>query len=183
MDPMTLSPNEFEQEVRRILTEEGVGLKSFTTKHLERIQGTDGDYVFDVTARFEALGAKFLVLIECKRQIAPVEREIVQVLADKMRSVHAHKGMIFSTARFRRGAIAYASSHRIALVFIDDGRSSYLTKDIGPTVDYPSWIPKIVGRLVTLTEDENEHHSTLGAIGPPEWEPKSEGFLLDYLSQ
>ncbi|MBK9050909.1 MAG: restriction endonuclease [Chloroflexi bacterium] len=74
MDPMSLSPEGFELEVQRILNEEGVGLNSFTTTHLDRIEGSGGDFVFDVTARFEALGADFLVLIECKRHSAPIER-------------------------------------------------------------------------------------------------------------
>jgi restriction system protein len=182
MDPMSLSPDDFEQEVRRILTEEGVGLKDFTTSHLEKIYGTDGDYIFDVTARFEALGANFLVLIECKRQVDPIEREIVQILAAKLRAVAAQKGMIFSTAPFRRGAIRYAQAHHIALVLIADGKMTYVTKDAGPVSCYPPWIPRVVGLLVSLTDEENESYSTLGAIGPLEWEPESEGFLRDYLS-
>lgn len=183
MDPMSLSPEEFELEIQRILSEEGVGLASFTTTHLERIEGSDGDYVFDVTARFEALGADFLVLIECKRYSAPNERETVQILADKMRAVGAHKGMIFSTAPFRSGAIEYAQHHHIALVLIADGQKLYVTKGSGPTIYYPPWLPSTAGFLITLNDEGNQRHSTLGTIGPPEWEPKSNGFLLDYFSK
>jgi restriction system protein len=183
MDPMSLSPEEFELEIQRILAEEAVELKGFTATHLDRIGGSDGDYVFDVTARFEALGVDFLVLIECKRHSSPIERETVQILADKMRAVGAQKGMIFSTAPFRSGAIEYAQHHHIALVLIADGRASYFTKGSGPTVYYPPWLPSTVGFLITLSDEGNQIHSTLGTIGPPEWEPKSEGFLLDYLSK
>lgn len=181
MDSMMLSPNEFELEVQRILNEEGMGLKDFSTAHLEKMQGTDGDYIIDITARFEALGADFLVLIECKRQSAPVEREIVQVLADKMRSINAQKGMLFSTAGFRSGAIRYAQDNHIALVYIADGRSVLVTKGLPQTMYYPPWIPNTVGYLITFVDDGRENHSTLGVIGPPEWEPKSEGYLRKYL--
>jgi len=66
-NPLTMTPVEFEIFVRRYLEGQGGNLKDVRTQHLENIQGTDGDYIIDVTARFEALGADFLVLIECKR--------------------------------------------------------------------------------------------------------------------
>ena len=125
----------------------------------------------------------FLVLIECKRQTRPIERHVVQVLTDKMRAVGAQKGIIFSTSDFRSGAIAYAQKHGIALVHVKDGRFAYQTKGYGPVVHYPAWIPKILTSLVTLTDEGNTMHSALGAIGPPEWKPKSNGFLLDYFSK
>ena len=181
MDPFDLTPAEFEEEVRRILEEEELALTDFRTCHLEKIRGPDGGYVFDVTARFEALGASFLVLVECKRQRKPVEREAVQLLHDKLRAVGAHKGMVFSTARFQSGAIEYAQAHGIALVLVKDGRLCYQTKARGGAVEYPPWIPRTVGTLVSLTDDGSERHSSLGAIGPPEWHPKSEGYLRGYL--
>lgn len=180
MDPLLLSPSEFEQEIRRILEDEGVRPKGFTTAHQEKIPGTEGDYVFDVTARFEALGVDFLVLIECKRQTRSIKRHFVQVLSDKMRSVGAQKGIIFSTSNFQSGAIEYAIKHGIALVHVKDGKFAYETKACRSIVHYPPWIPKIFTSLVTLTDDGKVMHSALGAIGPPEWEPKSNGFLLDY---
>lgn len=46
----------------------------------------------------------------------------MQVLADKLSSDRAHKGMLFSTASFQKGAIEYAASRRIALVhFTEEG--------------------------------------------------------------
>jgi restriction system protein len=183
MDPLLLSPAEFEQEMRRILQEEGVQPKDFSTAHLEKIHGTEGDYIFDITARFEALGVDFLVLIECKRQTRPIERQVVQVLADKVQTVGGQKGIIFSTSDFRSGAISYAQKHGIALVHVKDGEFAYQTKGYGPVVRYPPWIPKIMTSLVTLTTEGNIMHSTLGAAGPPEWKPKSNGFLLDHLSE
>jgi len=183
MDPLLLSPAEFEQEMRRILQEEGVQPRDFSTAHLEKIHGTEGDYILDVTARFEAFGVNFLILIECKRQTRPIERNVVQVIADKIRSVGAQKGIIFSTADFRRGAIEYAQKHGIALVLVKDGKFAYQTKANHPIAQYPAWIPKVISSLVTLTTEGNIMHSTLGATGPPEWKPKSTGFLLDHLSK
>ena len=181
MNPFDLSPTQFEGQVRRIFEEESVGLSDFRSCHLETIEGLDGDYIFDVTARFGALGANFLVLIECKRQRKPIERSVVQLLYDKLRAVGAQKGMVFSTARFQSGAIDFAKAHGIALVLVEDGRLCYQTKAYSEPVQYPPWIPQTVGVLVTITDEGNEHCSRLGAVGPPEWNPKSEGFLSEYL--
>lgn len=181
MDPFDLSPRQFEEDVRRLLDEESVGLSEFRSSHLEMIKGTDGDYVFDVTARFSALGANFIVLVECKRQKKPIERAVVELLYDKLRAVGVQKGMIFSTARFQSGAIKFAQTHGIALVLIEDGRTCYKVKGYGGTIQFPPWIPRTTGLLVTLTEEGNEYHSRLGAIGPPEWNPKSNGYLSEYL--
>ena len=76
LDPLEITPEEFEIFVRRRLENQGADLKEFRTEHREVLTGVDGDYEIDVTARFEALGVSFLVLVECKRYAsAPVERE------------------------------------------------------------------------------------------------------------
>jgi len=139
----TISPEEFEKEVRRVLALARGRLKSFKTAHLETIQGSDGEYTFDVTASFEALGGDFLVLIECKHQKDAVKREVLQVLRDKMLSVGAHKGMVFSTATFQSGARAYATAHRMALVHMTDSGMVYIRKGAGMQRDTgvpASWI-------------------------------------------
>src|SRR2546422_5425680 len=56
-----LTPVEFEREVKASLERAGATLQSFVAKHRERIAGSDGEYEIDVTARFEPLGADFLV--------------------------------------------------------------------------------------------------------------------------
>ncbi|MBI4300996.1 MAG: restriction endonuclease [Chloroflexi bacterium] len=183
MNPFDLSPSQFEEEVRRILEEEADGLREFRSSHLEAIMTPEGDFVFDVTARFQALGADFLVLVECKRQRKPIERSDVQVLNDKLRAVGAQKGMIFSASRFQSGAIKFAEAHHIALVLVKDGRFCYQTRALDAPTYYPSWIPRTVGTLVTMTPEGNEQYSVLGAVGPSEWEPKSEGVLCKYIQQ
>ena len=51
---------EFEQHVDRDLSQPGITLQEFQVQRLETIQSADGEYEIDVTARFEALGVKFL---------------------------------------------------------------------------------------------------------------------------
>jgi restriction system protein len=141
--PVNLSPAEFEAEVAELVRNQGIGLSEFEVKRLEVISGSDGDYEIDITARFKALGASFLVLIECKHHKNPIKREVVQILYDKLRAVGGHKGMIFSTARFQSGAIEFAQSHGIALIRIVDGRVHFLESCPMEHPFYEGWIIRL----------------------------------------
>jgi restriction system protein len=103
----------------------GGSLKDFSVQHKVRLTGPDGEFELDALARFEVLGAEFLVLVECKHHRNRIKREAVQVLNDKIRSVSAHKGMFFSTAPYQKGAIEYARSQRIALIQFTEGGPVY----------------------------------------------------------
>jgi restriction system protein len=151
-----LDAKQFEAEVEDLLRKSGVGLFEFKVQRLEKISAADGVYEIDVTARFEALGGDVLVLIECKHHTNPIKREVVQILYDKLRALGGHKGMIFSTARFQKGAIEFAQAHGIALVMVADGRTSYVTKSFGEPPPLPPWVPAYVGWIVSLTADGNE---------------------------
>ncbi|MDP0501645.1 MAG: restriction endonuclease [Verrucomicrobiota bacterium JB022] len=132
------TPEEFEQHVQCLIQKSGVGLESFETTRREKLQGCDGEYEIDVVARFEALNTRFIVLIECKHHRNPIKREIVQILADRIRSCGAHKGMIFSTVRFQRGAVEYALRHGIALVKVTDAEPVYFNRSGDSTNEIPT---------------------------------------------
>jgi len=160
--PTALTPREFELVVKEILEVAGAPLNSFSVNHLERIAGTDGEYIIDVVVRFLALGADFLVLVECKHLIRKVERQDVQVLLAKVASVGAHKGMIFSNSGFQSGAIEFATAHGIALVQIANGTTVWFTRNEGATVPPPpdAGIPTYIGwwyhgNAMTVLSSEN----------------------------
>ncbi|HZS04715.1 MAG TPA: restriction endonuclease [Blastocatellia bacterium] len=174
-NPFLMTPEEFEIAVRRFLQKEGRALKDFRVQHLEKIQGYDGDYIIDVTARFEALGVDFLVLIECKRYTSdPVEREQVQALNQKKISTGAHKAMLFSTSTFRNGAIEFAKANRIALVQVSAKRMSYATK---------SWLPELSAEFVSPESTSLVDFLFDGNIpDEPERNPSSEDTALKIFS-
>lgn len=166
---INLTPKQFEMEIEKFLRDMGAHLSQFQVQRLEKIEGSDGEYEIDVTARFEALGTDFLVLVECKHYKSAVKREVVQVLRDKIQAIGAQKGIIFSTAYFQRGAINYAKAHRIALVQVADGRTSYITKSDGPPPPLPPWVPAYVGWVVTPDDsskgdEEDTHYGVLSLI-------------------
>ncbi len=160
-EPIELTPKKFEREVKAMLEKASANLKAFEAKHLEKVRGLEGDYEIDVTARFEALGVDYLTLIECKHQKNPVKRETVQILYDKIRTTGAHKGMIFATTTFQRGAIEYATAHGIALVRVAEGKTLYETKAFGISPEPPPWanIPPYVGYFTSLTDEGNIQHT------------------------
>lgn len=146
--------SELEQLAVNLLREAGRGLADFRVGHRELVQAPDGSYQIDVTARFRALDVDFLVMVECKDHVRPVERESVQVLADKKRATGAHKAILFATNGFQRGAVEYATVHGIALVRVLEGALTYETRSAAQTrLPTPSpWanIQHFIGQLISL---------------------------------
>ena len=155
--PPEITPEEFEKFVKEILDECGRPLTSYKSTHRETILGTDGNYEFDIVARFEALSANFLVVIECKKYKKAVERQPVQALWAKMQSVAAHKGIVCSTSGFQSGAVEFAKAHGIALVEIADGRTSFITRSFSDRVTPVPWskMPKEVSQIVGWLWNDN----------------------------
>lgn len=143
-----ITPQEYEIGVEQIIREWGVGLTEFKVQRLERLAGSDGEYVIDVSARFETLGVNFLVLIECKHHKNPIKREVVQILHEKLGSTGAHKGIIFATTSFQSGAIEYAQKHGIALVHFADARTAIIAKNAGALPELPGDTAPYIGWLV-----------------------------------
>jgi restriction system protein len=148
-EPLSMSPREYELLVKGILDAAGEQLIEYHSEHLPPLIGADGEYIIDVAATFSALGAKFLVLVECKHQGRKVERQDVQVLHSKLQSLGAQKGMLFSVSGFQSGAVEYAAAHGIALVEVATGISNWHTRSVGPQTPPPPWvpIPKYIGWL------------------------------------
>ena len=108
---------------------------------MKTLPGAGGEYEFDVVAEFNIFeGAQIVVLVECKRYRNPVKRDTVMTLQSKLVDVGAHKGMLFSTSGFQKGALEYAATRGIATLTFVDGRSIYETRNYGPPIEPPPWI-------------------------------------------
>lgn len=137
---LEISPKEFELLVKNWISQDGGGLTALDVTHDVKLEAHDSTYQIDVLAKFQGFaGAEFVVLIECKKHASPIERETVQILHDKVRSLGAHKGMLFTTTGFQSGAIKYAKAHGIALVRITNGSACYETRSATPVAP-PSWL-------------------------------------------
>ncbi|KPB75020.1 restriction endonuclease [Pseudomonas syringae pv. tomato] len=166
-DPnLKITATEFERLVRDWILKQGGELTSLEVTHDVKVEAHDSTYQIDVLAKFQAFaGAEFIVLIECKKYRNAVERELVQVLHDKVRSVGAHKGMLFTTTGFQSGAIKYAKAHGIALVSIIEGAATYQTRSAFPVATKPAaWLnlPKFALYHVGEGEAGNISMKSLG---------------------
>jgi len=140
MIPADLTPAQFEEHVQAWLQASGQTLAGFEVSRLEPVAGSSGEYEIDVTARFVVFGgAEIQVLVECKHHKHPIKRDVVMVLESKLRDTKAHKGMIFSTAPFQRGALTFAGNHRIATLHVSDAGIQYMTKSF--TTERPTTTP------------------------------------------
>lgn len=133
----SITPLEFEKYCLEILKgyAETEHLQDFSIEHNVKLTAPDGTYQIDVYAKFMALGVEFKVLAECKRHSSPVSREIISVLADKVRSLGAHKGILMSTSGFESGAHIYAKEHGIALLQIFDKNVMHVLNACNPETE------------------------------------------------
>lgn len=126
--PAEITAAEFEVFVSDVLREAAREFGGATVEVHDVIEGDDGTYDFDATARFSFAGMDFLVLVEAKRHKNPIKRELVQVLHSKLQSVGAQKAVMFSTAPYQSGALTFATRHGIALATVTEGRFTYEVK-------------------------------------------------------
>jgi restriction system protein len=155
-DLKTISPSEFERRVEKWLRSTPQKLVGFRTAHLETQIGVGGEHAIDAVAEFEVLGgARITVLVECKHQKAPVKREVIMVLQAKLQDTGAHKGIVFSTAGFQRGALQYARTHGIAAVRVADGSVVYEAKSKDGVAHIPPWVPicDYVGYMISYIDE------------------------------
>lgn len=148
-EAITITPEEFELTVFAYLQEIGSQLDNFCIEHNVKEISNDGTYQIDIRAKFEALGTNIKVLVECKHHKNPIKRETIQILKDKLHSIGAQKGILFTTASFQSGCIEYAEKHGIALVKMIDGKSTYQVKSMEKeNIHYPPDLPKYVGQYI-----------------------------------
>lgn len=149
-----LNSTEFEKYCLEIIREyaEEEKLKNFHIEHNKKIQTHDGIYQIDIYAEFTVLNVQMRVLIECKKYTKPVGRDKVEVLANRLQSSGAQKGILISTSGFQSGATRYAKEHGIALwqimdntvKYIQNSFCSYTDKEILRQLRWRSYLPKIV---------------------------------------
>lgn len=162
--PANITPAQFEELVRSWLKRVGAGKgTALEATHLGVVHGAGGNYKIDVLVKLTVFtGASIVVLVECKHQARPVERDEVMVLHAKLSDVGAHKGMLFSTSGFQKGALEYATAHGIATVAVVRGQWLYETRAAGsaPT-EPPPWVrfDEFAGVRMTITEKGISCHS------------------------
>lgn len=138
-----MTPDEYEKRALSEIQKAAPAFSDIKIVHQERIIAHDGTYKLDGTVSFKMFfGIDIKIVVECKQHSNPVERADVQVLHDKISSLGAHKGILFSTAGFQSGAIQYARTHGIALIYMADGATDAIvcSADPPPLIDQPEYV-------------------------------------------
>ncbi len=165
VQPVDITPEQFECQVHDWLKASADELKSFTVIHSHTLEGDSGEYEIDVMAEFEVFGGALIkVLVECKRYKNPVKRDIIMILESKIRDSDAHKGMVFSTLGFQKGAIEFAQQRGMATIAIQHGHTNYFTRAEGTgPVSPPPWVKlsAYIGWFMTLTDEGNRSFSLI----------------------
>jgi len=119
-------PSEYEDYIADIVSAMNFGDVSSVRKRVQ-LPGVrqPGTYEVDVAVTFEIAAAlRFLVIVECKRTSRPVDRPVVQKLAQTRDAVGAHKAAIVSPVGFTREAREVALAHGIALWIVAEEASA-----------------------------------------------------------
>lgn len=155
-DTTNMSDTEFEKYIAGVVelisNKEGIKCE-IIHNYIAKVD--DGNYQIDVMVKNSFLGGENKTLIECKKYKYPVPREKVEILHSRVKSIGAHKGMLFSTSRFQEGAITFAKKHGIALVQVVDGKLQYEVRAFGAMdIEIPSWadLPKYSGVAISKIE-------------------------------
>ena len=140
-DSIQITPEEYEDQVCSWLSQ-ATDSNSINWVSREVIPGRGGDYEIDVVGEMSLLGgAQFRILVECKRWGRRVGRDVVLAHTTKLRHTASHKGMIFSTSGFQRGALKAAVAEGIATAAFVDGNIRYETRSLVPHHEPSDWMP------------------------------------------
>lgn len=160
--PIDITPEEFECQVRDWLEASADRLTGFTITRSAMLEGDSGEYEIDIMTELEIFdGALIKVLVECKRYKNPVKRDVIMILESKIRDSASHKGMVFSTSGFQKGALKYAHQRGIATIAVQHGHTNYFTRAAGRSpATLPPWVrlSKYIGWFITLTNRGDESH-------------------------
>lgn len=112
-----MSPSEYESFIADVVRKFDCGSEAKVLRNA-RFPGIrqPGDYEIDLALSFNVANAlDFLVIVECKNWSRPVDRPVVQKLAQTKDAIGAHKAALVSPVGFSKEAVEVASVFGIAL--------------------------------------------------------------------
>lgn len=132
-----MNPTEYELFIQQFC-QELLSCSGIQVYHLCEYTGRISQRKIKVDVSFEThvLGAKVLVLVECKYYKSRVDVGDVEEFYSKLDDIGAHKGIIVTTIGFQDGAVKVAKGRGIALALLKEETNSselhYITKGYDP---------------------------------------------------
>jgi len=123
-----MTPRQFEDYVASVILQLDF-LKSGVISRNQRFPGVrqPGQYEIDIAIKVRLSGAfDFLIIVECKNWSRPVDRPVVQKLAQTRDAIAAHKAAVVSPVGFTSEAVEVARANGIALWVLSRYRSDHV---------------------------------------------------------
>jgi hypothetical protein len=150
-DPQQLAPDQFGIVVLRELRKAGFDASPLRRERRSSLAGEEDAYRIDYQLSLAGpdADAPFEVLVECRRQAAPVGKSDVESLRVRTEENEIESAMFFATSGYSKEGAMHARVHGIALFRVADGRAAWTRSAWGgPTA--PSWIPEFMLELAGL---------------------------------
>jgi hypothetical protein len=128
-----MTSSEYEEYVTNIVRQFGF-CKNANISNNRKFKGKrqPGEYEIDIAVemRFTEI-IYLLIIIECKHWNRPVDRPVIQSLAQTKDAISAHKAIAVASSGFSKEAESVAEAHNIGLWWIDpDGASSQKARSV-----------------------------------------------------
>lgn len=156
-----MTPREYEDYVGRVVSQIGV-LRSARLSRNRRFKGVRqaGEYEVDIALEIRLKGKPFFVLIiECKNWKRPVDRPVIQRIAQTRDAIAASKAAVVSPMGFTCQAVAVAKSLDVALWVISKRHHLLIAAMLAPWFDTYWWLRYLFLRSVIEGED-NIHYKS-----------------------
>lgn len=155
-DLPTVTPDYFEILVVRELRKVGFDVTDVRIHRRSELPEPEprGGFVLELLALLNRPSWQKRVLIACRRQQAPIPREVVESLRARLSEAHAEVALMFTTAQFAPEALAGRRETGIGLLRVVDGRSAFDASGWGtgegrsPDGHYPAWLPAYLAQVV-----------------------------------
>jgi len=167
---MSLSPNEYEDFVTEIIRQMSFSKKARISRNVEFIGVRQpGKYEIDIALEINLDSLDFLIIVECKNWKRPVDRPIIQKLAQTKDAISAHKAVVVSPIGFTKEAIEVAKSLGIALWVVS--KTEWVkTLGFGYEDKIEELISKFRDTLIDKLEIDHEYLQSLSDIGLVEYQ-------------
>lgn len=132
-----MSPKEYERYVEELLRHLEFGPAAVIRRD-DSIPGVrqPGEYQIDISVRSKVAGKiDFLLIVECKNWIRPVDRPVVQKIVQTRDAVAAHKAAVVSPVGFTQGAVDTAAANGVALWVVSRTQWMVVMGAVGPPAE------------------------------------------------
>ena len=147
-DLPTVTPDYFEILVVRELRKVGFDVGAVRIHRRAELPEPERGFVLELLALLSRPPWTRQVLIACRRQEAPIAREVVDSLKARLKDAAAEAALVFSTVEFTPDALAAGREAGVGLLRVVDGHSVFDASGWGPSGHYPAWLPAYLAQVV-----------------------------------